>query len=480
MKRALLALFVGALVVVSPLAGLAVADNSAINYDEGPDPYIYEQRLDKATHNMSSMGPLDYSDDQGEISTLPARLNDSVDEQFAVRYDRVDSDALRAFPRAAENSSALDASMWSTSGATVSDVSPNGVEGLQVSGAAGDSATLTLDEPLSDAPKRVLLAVVNVESLDAGATVDVRMTDGDGDYVEATVNGSLSDAEADDVIAAGTGSGYVYQTKANELQVEGSGDGSLDMVSEITIAVEGGSATTTFTGLDVERKSTIDLGETLRDTDGDGDDETVDLTEISTPGEVMLTDLDTIDSAFDDAVVHDLGIMGVEYHAADAEADDVSANFTAADGFANYPAMLDLHQRIAVPTAIDLTHSGLELRTEQRFVSDRYQTAQVAEGAGDTEFGNVSGYTDVSGTLSDKGSTHVLDNSVQPGVEYVVHMKILLLDSEVNALQETMSIGGPVSSSGGVFSSIWSWVAGAFSALTAWVYRAKIPGVGGS
>ena len=465
MKERIVPIFMIALLAISTVAGVGVvaAQNSAINYDEGPNPYVEEQRLDKATHNMSSMGPLDYSNDNGEIERLPAELNSSVDEQYRVRYDKIDDDDLRQFPRDKSGVSGLDASEWSTNGLTVSDTSGD-VDGISVSGSSG-TATFSNFSALSDSNKRVLLAIFNVNTLQSGANVEIRAVDADGDYKAATINSS-SDPSTDAVAADATGNGYVYQQKLDTLSVQGSGDGSLDDVTEVTVSISGASADVTLTGLDMERKSPITLGKTMRDSDGDGDLETETVEEITTPGELEVTSLDSMGDVFDDAVISDLGVTGVQYEAKRVSSDDANVSYSDAGEFPNYDSQLDAYYRINVPTAIDLSHSGLTLKGEQKFVESRYRTVEYAEGSGDTEFSNVSSWTSLDSTYSSKGSTHTLDDTVQPGETYAFHANILLQSDEVRELQQTGGTGAPVSSGGGILNSIWTWITGALATLS--------------
>lgn len=465
MRSRIVPVFVVALLAISTAAGagLVAAENSAINYEKGPNPYVAEDRLDKATHNMSSMAPLDYSNDNGEIVALPAELNSSVDEQYRIRWDKVSDDDLRQFPRDKDSVSALDSAEWTTSGLTVSDSSGE-VSGLSISGSSG-TATFSNFSALSDSNKRVLTAVFNVNTLQSGATVEIRAVDADGDYKAATIN-STSDPSTDSVAAAATGNGYVYQQKLNALAVQGSGDGSLGDISKITVSISGASADVTLTGFDVERKSPLTLGKTMRDTDGDGDEETVTVEEVTSPGELAVTDLSTLDSVFDDAVINDLGIMGVHYEAQYVGSEDVNVTFSDASNYPNYDSQLDANYRIVVPTAIDLSHSGLTLKAEQRFVESRYRTVEYAEGAGDADFGNISSWTSLDSTYSSKDTTHTLDSTVQPGESYAFHSQILLQSDEVRELQQTGGGGAPVSTGGGILGSIWTWITGALATLS--------------
>ncbi|MCO8254542.1 hypothetical protein NKF26_12085 [Haladaptatus sp. AB618] len=435
------------LLATSTLIGaVGATGNAAINYDAGPNPYIEEQTLTVATHNMSTMGPLDYSNDDGEVTTLPAHLNSSVKNQFSVRFDKVSDDAFTQFPRDTNKSAVLDQGDWTTSGLTVSEANTD-VEGINFAGTNGTATYSDLD--LDDANKRVLLAVGTINSIDAGASVEIRAVDADGDYKAVTWNE--------------TGSGIVTQQKLADATLQGSGDGQLDTVTKIVVATVNGDADVSLVGLDAERKSKLVLGTTWMDEDDDGSKESVTRYE-SDGGAVDLTTLDSMGAWTDDAMIHDLEIHGVIYAAADVASDDVSANFSDADNFASYPTKLDDRVRLKVPVAIDLTHSGLALNAEQKYVNQRYVGVKLVEGVSDdTKLSNVSQnkFSDVTSKYNAIGETHELDATISPGTGYVFHATILLQSDDVRKLKDVSSsnaAGGPVGSSGGILSSIWTWI----------------------
>ena len=466
-----LALLLATLLVTSMPVG-AQSAAPKINYDAGPNPYVHEDGLTIAEYNRTAMDGLEYYDDDGEVADLPAHVNESEETPYHFAFSSVDDGDLHAFPRAQDESVVEDVANWSTSGASVSDSSTS-AEGVTISGSAdGDTASYALDSALDDADKRVLLSVVDVDSLGSGASVEVRAVDSDGDYKALMVDPSGNASHAG-VMANETGVGIVGQQKLADIPVAGSGDGSLDEIAEIEVAFVGGSGEITMTGHDAEKKGTIDLGDVRRDDDGDGEDETVTLTEISSPGAVALTDLDSMGSWADDSTIYGLTVRNVIYSSADLNQSQVVANFTDAPNYGNYPSKLDFHSRLSVPTAIDLTHSGLELRAEQKFVSDRYNVVELADGVDDeTALTNVSDseFTGLSDTFSSQGGEHVLDSTISPGDNLQFHVTVLLLADEVTDLQDTSgATGGPVGGSGGLLSTMWGKVAATFAAVGGFV-----------
>jgi hypothetical protein len=454
MRSRIVSLLLAVTVMGSVLAMPVMAGNNALNYDAGPSIYIEEGTLTKAQHNMSTMGALDYSDDNGDITELDAHLNESKNNSFRINFAKVSDDDLRKFPRSSNVSAVADESEWSASGVTVSDASGD-VEGLTVSGNNG-TATFS-NVSLSDADKRVLLSSLSVNSIDSGATVSINAVDADGDRKGVTLNESAN--------------GIVVQQKLADLNVSGTGDGSMDQIDSIEVSIDGGNADVTIVGLDAERKSKIDLAETMTDEDGDGDVESVELTNVSDGGAVAVDDLGSMAPMFDDATIYDFSVKGVQYGIEDVASPDVSVNFSSADEY-SYPSKLDLHVRLDVPSAIDLTHSDLALKAEQAFVSERYVVAEIEEDVSDDEdLTNVSdSATDVTDTFAKKGAVHTLDSTVSTGSNYDAHLKILLQDDEVRELQDTgngAAGSGPMGTSGGILDSIWTWIAGAVGSIFA-------------
>ena len=194
MNRKVLALLAVALVAISgtaAAAGLALNPNA----DVYPHTTFHEDRLTISSHDVASMDMLEYEDDSGEIATIKAHVNGTEGgELVSYRADQLEDSEFGAFPRSGDedgNVSVLDASAWTASGANVSLSQTNGstaegVASIQMatdgSLTSSDTASVSYTEAAidSDAEKRVLQLIANVESLDAGAEVKVQIRDGDG------------------------------------------------------------------------------------------------------------------------------------------------------------------------------------------------------------------------------------------------------------------------------------------------------------
>jgi len=475
------------LAVVASLTGGAFAA-PGINFEEptAPNPTVVEDELTVATHDMGEMdSPLQYYDDDGNLDRLPATVNQSQDTPVGVRFDQIEADAYTQFPRTTDESG--NSANWTdatdyttTSGAsssmTVTDADSNGVErvNFDASVASTETATATLADNVSittDANKRVLFAVVNVNGLTSGSEVEIRAVDADGDYRSANITSSVN-ANADHAIANSTGDGYVFQQELSDLTLEGSGDGSFDEIQSVEVVVSESDADVTISGLDLDRKSERDLAEIQRDTDGDGTLETTVVTDYYEGGVANITNLSTLGSMYDDATIHDLHVYDVRYEYADlTDSEEYSTEFSSADDY-SYPQQLELYGDLEVPSAIDLSHGALSLEFEQSLVGERYVVTEVAEGSDtDEAFGNLSDtdYTSFSSAIGSQNSTVTADATVSADTNYRVHMVVLLQDSEASALQAAGDGGGifgPTDGSGGgFFSSTFGQIAGVAGAV---------------
>lgn len=475
---ALMAVLLVAQIAVAPVAASPDLDFSD---DKTPNPYLQEDQLTIAQHDRTAMdGPLQYFDDSGDVTDLPADYNRSQDTPFTFRADQIDAAAFSEFPRQKSNVSAIDATEWATTSGASSSMTVTqtdgstapGVDSVEFNGTvvSGETATATFDNvSVTDDPnKRVLRLVGNVDDLASGAQVDVRLVDADGDAKAAVINSSATVTE-DDVIGASTGQGYVFQERLGNIPTDGSnGDGVFDGIESVEIVVSDGDATLTLVGLDAESKSEFTLGETV-----DANGETVSVSERNAGGDMSLsvTSLETMGSTFDSAVINDLRISDIRYRLQDlTNPEDYNVEFSDAPEY-TYERKLELYGRLQIPSAIDLSHSGLSFMDEQGMVSQRYATVEIAEGIGDKDLGNVSNWEDKSSLYSSQGSAHELDSTVAVDKAYGYHLVVLLQPGDEDDMTAEQSGGGGGFWGGGGGNPVMS--------LFDWVI-AGILGIGGS
>jgi len=497
MRKAILAVFL-TLTVVTGTSGLVAAQQASgpgldFSNEKTPDPTIHEDTLTVAEHDRGAMNStLQYYDDNGEIQRLPATHNTSQETPVGVRFDQIDASAYDQFPRTGSESGNdatwTIAGNWTTSSGasssmTVSQADSNGIERVNYAASvvAGESATANLTDDIdiqSDPNKRVMMAVVNVNQLTAGSTAEIRAVDGDGDYRSANITPS-ADANAQATITNSTGNGYVFQSKLNEMALEGTGDGSFDSIRHVQVVVSESDADLTVSGLDLDGKSERDLAEINRDTDGDGTLEATTITNYYEGGVANLTGLDTLGSIYDDAVINNLRVYDVSYSFSDlTDESDYQTEFGESDR--SYPNELDLYADLEVPSAIDLSHGTLTVQYEQGFVEDRYATAEVATNVDTaTAFGNLSDsdYTSWASALGSVNSTAAIQSGASADTTYRVHMVISLKDGEPGDLRASSGgLFGPTGSGGS--GGIWGWLVGGVAVVASGLGLRRVFGSG--
>lgn len=480
-RRAVAALALTFLLVAAPMSATAAPTADSVNWssDQAPEIYKHVDTETIAVHDRADMSnPLEYYDDGGEVKKLPAHLNATQDEPVSVRLDKIEADRYQLFPRVSGESenkhTFLNASNWTTSTSDATNVSPtlSDADGVTASGvpavkftttgmAAGDTATASFGESVSittDPDKRVLLFVGSVPTLPAGSSAEIRAVDSDGDYRYAEINTS-ADASDANVIANTTTESIFFQSRMNDLALGGSGDGNMGEISKVEIVTAEDNVEVQVIGLDLDGKSVVDIGETMKDTDGDGDTEATTIQTYTDGGALSLTSLDSLAGWTDSARIHDLQVHNVRYGIQDLNESDYRVKFGNASDYGSYEHDLEVEAPLVVPTAIDISHGTITLRGDQKYVSERYAEFGVAEDIGsnkNTSDVNESDYTDKKSVFSQKGETHtVLSSGISAGSTDFVQIRINLLNSEFEALaRDSSAVVGPVGGSNGFLSGI--------------------------
>jgi len=493
--RRFTALVVAGLVLLSASGAGLVAAATAINYDSSPaqSARVHEDVVTIEEHDRADMsGALAYYDDAGEVATLPADINDSEEAPVGVHLAKINESQFREFPRLSteegNNVTWTNAGNWTTSssgsgGMTVSSTTPAGdaqAVTFDITAAAAEwgEANYTKVDITSDAAKRVPLVGVNVDTLNADAVVDIRFVDADDDYVALEVNETAANASGtDSVIANTTGEAYVTQERLSELDVEGSGDGSLDEIQKIWVRGDGADATVEIFALDAESKSATDLARAYHDHDDDGDAEWETIQDKDYPGVVNMSSVSDLGPMFDTAVIYDKQVSNIFYDVSYLTGNDTDVTSSEAADYPSYDRKLNASYRLEVPAPIDVSHGTLDLEADQSLVQERYVIAEYATDVGDTDFGNIS-YTDAKSSFTTKGDVVELATNVNAGEEHAIHFEILYTQSEFDTLTSTAMAGGPVGSGGGFFSTIWGQLTGIAGAVLGFLGLRRLFGGG--
>lgn len=457
MKRArLLAIGLVALTLVAqPLAVAAAAGGVSFSDDSpAPNPEV-SVNVTKSTHMMEWSDDLAYENDNGEKATLNAAVNDSYDNPYWYTASDVNATDFDAFPHDKSDVSALDAGEWTTSGATVSNVETGpGVDAVNfatsgsLTSGGSESATFSNFSVTSDESKRTLQLVLDVVSIDSGASLEVRIVDEDGDYKMAEINTSRSSGE--DYIASATGEGIVYQAQLGKLDTMGSGDGTFDNIQKVELVAQDADVEVNIAGLNVEKMGMWDFGDTRMDTDGDDELESTSVMENKDGGAIMVESLDTLGDTFSQAYINDLTIA-VDFRASDLEDEDVMLETEMTDAYPGYAGTATIYYRLSLPAQYDLSYSDATLTDEQSVTSDRVMSVEYAEGTADTEFGNISSYSDITGQYGTEGTEVTVDETIQSGQSLVIKYKFKFTESQFDAIEASSGgAAGPAKAPGGI------------------------------
>lgn len=438
-----LALLVVMQMAVAPVAAasLETADPTG---EQVPNPF-YSGQVTKATHEVGDMGPLEYYNNSNELAQMPATVNDSADEPIEYTVTDVELDDFGAFPHSKENVTALEATGWTESGLTVRNAeTADNVRALTfVTGgsmSSGSTASASYDNFSleTDENKRYLSIAADVNTLDSSARVEIRAMTADGDY-KAVVIDSDENAADDNVLADGTGEGYVEQVRLGDLAVQGSGDGTFDNIESVNVVVTDGDADVSVNLLNLDRTAPYVFGERVVQT-GDDDEttETEEIVDVNTPGPIGITGEGTIGSDLQSAVIHNY-VVDFHARAQDLSAEDRKANVTNAEGY-DYSNLVTVHYRMSLPTAYELSYAQVTLEGATPVPELRFASASIATGVGDTEFTEISdnSYQSVTDAYGSKDKQVTIDDTINPASTQVYRASILT----DNPGQFTGEVGG--------------------------------------
>jgi len=447
-------LLLAGVVLLQAMAMPVMAANSSVNYDSGAAPQgevvgdvtIADAPVDEAA--------LTYSNNNGEWTEFPGSVNESADNPYTFAASDVNFSDASAFPHSAENSWTSASDWSSTAAVSVSDTetAPD-VDAVTVatdgSMTSGDTETATFAENVSitsDEEKRYLQLVGDVNTLESGATVDVRVVDEDGDYYNATIDPSASEI-GDTTIATQTGEGFVYQQQLGTMEMTQNGDGTFNNIEKVEVVVSDADADISLSAVNVDKLGAWDFGDEKVDTDDDDELETQQI-EDHNAAQIAIHDLDTMGDTFADGHIKGLTVA-FETLLSALPSEDVSVEYTEATQYSNYESHFEGQFRFEMPDQYDLSYANLEFRDTVSLPGTRYVNVEYAEGTGDTEFDDISSWTDLTSSYSSVGADVTVDDTVQPGTSMVISYDYVVTSEEKSELQQTGGAMGPTGSSGG-------------------------------
>lgn len=482
------AVFLAVVVALSAIAmgaGAALAASDGLEITDGPvDPAdeeaespwievdITKSDHDVAAHGTGDAGLLTYTDSDGQSVEADADVTGNNTVSYLPSH--MGTSEFAEFPRNGDTS-AINASHWTTSGATVSDGELGAADTLDFSASLADGGTasatysdFTLD---TDEQIRTFVVVGSVNTLASGATAQIELVDANGNTVAYDVDASQNTSDAG-VFAAATGDSFVSQQEIGDL----TGGSNIDTVEEVRISAADGDVDLSIAAVDLDGYSTYTFGDTYPD-----DDDTNDAEELTEPaGKVNVTGLDTIDSAFDDAVFDTIEFTA-EFHATQLDDSDMLYESELAEGYPGYDIFGTTTYRFTLPDTHIFSYADPVMESEVAQPDNIYETVQVSTSASDGNLADdVGDYSWVASeqAYAEQGDTVTLASGtamMTPGEPVAVQFEALYTEDIQEAITTVESNdgggGGGIfgSGGGGILGTIFGPIGGAFAAVMGWV-----------
>jgi len=441
--------------------------------DLTPNPWLTgTATIETVTAEMTDLG---YINDNGENVSLedagavltPREDADTPHNPTRIRADMIDSAEYTAFPRgetydesgdgdADTDVRAVDSTHWTvdnsgTAGSlSVADVDDDALRVSTTGQTSGDAGLATFsDFTIGDGEaRRYLQLVANIDQLESGAIVTVRVRDAASNTVEATIDPSGDTSNAN-VIAAAQNDGVAYQTQLGEL----TGGADLDTIEELEIEVAEANADVVFHGINLERESQWNFGtrEVLN-----ADDEVETETMREPVGYTGIASVDDLRETFPDAEINGVE-YDVEFRAEGTPSEWWDLEVSDAER-SDYPQRLEIVGGFDIPTAYELSISISDLYGMRTLAESRYDAWEFATGL--DEVPTLEDVEDVSWTSrTDSIRNGELDAEQNlastPTSDSVtgIHIDLQLENDEVGSITRSGGGGGAAFSEGGGFLS---------------------------
>ncbi len=490
MSRRTFIVGVGAAAATAATAGTAAAQDGGsgvpdFSNEYTPVPKITDVQLRVAQHDAEDMTALEYVDNDGETQSFTEEFGaviapapddeDETHNPVGFNAASISTDEYTAFPRdetytpdgedEEEDVRAVDSTHWSTdegdtSGSiTVEDADDDALSISTSDQASGDVASATFSDFEIDSgeARKTLQLVLDVDTLESDAIVDVEVVDSNGESVTASIDAD-ADSSEDATIATEQGSGIVYQQEIGGLD----GGTDLDTLEELVVSVEEANAELTIHGINLELDSEWSFG--TRETYDEEDEEVVEETLVEPAGMSWITNLSSLTEQFGDATIHDLSYK-VEVTAEDAPASNWDlevSDVERSESELNYHLVGGLELPGGLYD-VEVVEAGA-LVDEVRHPDDVYQSVEYAHDV--DEFPTVDDVDDVDWTdgtsVLEEGEMDEeveLSTTVAAGEKIGLNYDLQETKDIVNQMIGSAGGGGAAPASGGGFmDSLLGWV----------------------
>ncbi|MFD1527055.1 hypothetical protein, partial [Halolamina salina] len=474
-----------------------------------PQPRLTGAQFRVTEHDVADMGELDYVDNDGNIKSFteefgavlaePPEADDETHNPVGFHPSEIDTSEYTAFPRDVtrtnadgeeEPVSALDAQEWTTdASSTAGSITVGDAEdALTVSTSSqtsGDVASATFSNFTIDSgeQRKMLQLVLDVNTLEASAVVNVKAVDAGGASVVTTID-SAADSAAESTIATTQGQGIVYQVELGKL----SGGTNLDTLEEIVIEISEANADLTIHGLNLELDTEWTFGE--REVYDSAEETVVTETLVEPTGMSWITSLSTLTEQFSDATIRNL-----EYKTQVRADESPASNWDAAIEpveRGTYSHRFKMAGGLEVPGGlydVDVVKAGT-LVGEVRHPESAYQTVEYAHDLSSLptldNLDEVS-WTDVTNHFQDAEmeAEVTISQNASAGDQIGIHAVVTEDEGIVTEMAVSSGSGGggaaPMSNnSGGFMSDPIGWIVAALTGVvgTLGIWKARGSGQG--
>lgn len=499
MSRRAFVASVGAAAAATATAGTAAAqeDQDLVpNFESKytPQPRLKGTQLRVTEHDASEMGELDYVDNDGNVQSFtdefgarlakPPEADDETHNPVGFHPSKIQSTEYTAFPRDVtrtnaddeeEPVSALDAQEWTTDASstagsiTVADAE----EALSIatsSQTSGDVASATFSNFTIDSgeARKVIQLVLDVNTLEADAVVDVKVVDAGGASVVSTID-PAADSAAAATIATAQGQGIVYQTEVGAL----TGGPDLDTIEEIAVEISEANADLTIHGLNLELDTEWSFGE--REVYDTEEEAVVTETLVEPTGMSWITSLSSLTEQFGSALINALEYKA-QIRADESPASNWEAEVETIER-GSYSHRFRMAGGIELPGGlydVDVVAPGT-LVGEVRHPESVYQTVEFAHGLSSLptldDLEDVE-WTDATSTFQDAEMEAEVTISQNATAGDTIGFHAVVTESEeiVNEMVASASGGGGAAvlssgNSGGFMSNPIGWVVAVFTGV---------------
>jgi len=167
-------------------------------------------------------------------------------------------------------------------------------------------------------------------------------------------------------------------------------------------------------------------------------------------GTISVDSMDSLGSEYDDATINDVKYPA-RWDASGLDQQGEDGNYAVYYEDAQDPGYnrtLNASYRMSLPSVIDLSYSGVELKMTQKWVDSRYIAVEKSGDVSDSTNLSEASLSSVS-TQSKGDSLTLVGSGISAGTDYVIHIEAQFTDDEIGMIEAAPEGSGAVAVGGG-------------------------------